>query len=71
MSNTDDDSNVVYRTINLYSPGRYIWFFADLPHLMKTRRNCIAHSGMSIYLFNKSDKMTTNDSFIEFYKTKY
>ena len=58
MSNTDD-SSVVYRTINLYSPGRYIWFFGDPSHLMKTTRNCIAHSGMSIYLFNKSNKMTT------------
>ena len=58
MSNTDD-SNVVYCTVNLYSPGRYIWFFADPPHFMKTTRNCIAHSGMSIYLLNKSSKMTT------------
>ena len=58
MSNTDD-SSVVYRTINLYSPGRYIWFFADPSHLMKTTRNCIAHSGMSICLFNKSNKLTT------------
>ena len=58
MSNTDD-SSVVYHTINLYLPGRYIWFFGDPSHLMKTTRNCIAHSGMSIYLFNKSNKMTT------------
>ena len=59
ISNADGDCSVVYRTINLHSPGRYIWFFADPPHLMKTTRNCIAHSGMSIYLFNKSNKMTT------------
>ena len=59
MSNIDDDSSVVYCTINIYSPGRYIWFFADPPYLMKTTRNCIAHSGMSIYLFNKSNKMAT------------
>ena len=56
MSNTDN-SSVVYHTINLYATGRYIWFFADPPHLMKTARNCIAHSGMSIYLFNKSNKV--------------
>ena len=58
MKNTDDDS-LVYHTINLYAPGQYIWFFADPPHLMKTTRNCIAHSGMSMYLFNKSNKMKT------------
>ena len=57
MSNTDD-SSVVYRTSNLYSPGRYIWFFADPPHLMKTIMNCITHSGTNMYLFNKSNKMT-------------
>ena len=39
------DSEVVYRTENIFHPGRYIWFFADAPHLMKTARNCIYHSG--------------------------
>ena len=39
------DSDVVYRTINIYATDRYIWFFADAPHLMKTLRNCIFHSG--------------------------
>ena len=33
------------RTINLYAPNGYIWFFADVPHLVKTVRNCIYHSG--------------------------
>ena len=59
MRNTDN-SAVVLRTINFYSPGRYIWFFPDPPYLTKSARNCIAHSGRSIYLFNKSNKMTTN-----------
>lgn len=32
---------VVYRTRNIYAPdGRYIYFFSDVPHLMKTSRNC-------------------------------
>ena len=39
------DKNVVYRTINLYSPDRFIYFFADGPHLIKTARNCLYHSG--------------------------
>ena len=39
------DSDGVYRTINIYSPDRFIRFFADAPHLIKTTRNCIYHSG--------------------------
>lgn len=37
----NQEESVVYRTINLYAPDRYIWFFADAPHLIKTVRNCI------------------------------
>ena len=33
--------NVVHRTINLYARDRYIYFFADAPHLMETTRNCV------------------------------
>lgn len=44
-----DGSEVVYRTINLYASHRYIWFFADAPHLKKTTRNCIYHSGNYVY----------------------
>ena len=40
--NTKD---VTYRKINLFEPKRYIWFFADAPHLLKTAKNCIYHSG--------------------------
>ena len=51
-----DTSNkhFVYRTINLYSGERYIWFFADAPHLMKTTRNCMYNSaiGKSRYMWN-------------------
>ena len=47
MSNIAD-VDVVYRTVNLYHPspqaGIYV-FFADAPHLMKTTRNCMYHSG--------------------------
>lgn len=37
--------DVCYRTINLYAPHRYIYFFSDAPHLIKTTRNCLLHSG--------------------------
>ena len=40
------DEDIVYRTINIYAPERFIWFFADAPHLMKTLRNCIFHSSI-------------------------
>ena len=36
---------VCYRTINLYAPHRFIYFFSDAPHLLKTTRNCLYHSG--------------------------
>ena len=44
MSNIAD-VDVVYCTVNLYHPSRCICFFADAPHLMKTTRNCMYHSG--------------------------
>ena len=47
----ESDSEIVYRTLNLYSEEkRYIYFFADAPHLMKTARNCIYHSGKILIL---------------------
>ena len=39
--------DVCYRTTNLYAPERYIYFFSDAPHLVKTARNCLYHSGSS------------------------
>ena len=41
----DPDCDIVYRTSNLFFPKRLIWFFADVPHLMKTARNGLSHSG--------------------------
>lgn len=32
-------------TINLFAPHRFVYFFADTPHLVKTTRNCLLHSG--------------------------
>ena len=42
-NNAEDD--LCYRTINLYAPHRYIYFFSDAPHLVKTTRNCLYSSG--------------------------
>ena len=37
--------DVVYKTPNIFAPSRFIFFFADSPHLMKTARNCLYNSG--------------------------
>ena len=47
----DDDMNpetdVAYRTRNLFSSteNRYLYFNSDVPHLLKTARNCLSDSG--------------------------
>ena len=41
----NSDTDVCYRTINLFAPHRFIYFFSDAPHLVKTTRNCLMHSG--------------------------
>ena len=49
------DKDVCYRTINLFAPHRFLYFFADAPHLIKTTRNCLLHSGSSTctrYMWN-------------------
>ena len=34
-----------YKTENIYAPEkRFVYFFSDVPHLMKTSRNCWSHS---------------------------
>lgn len=43
LSNNND--NVCHCTVNLYAPERYIYFFADASHLIKTTRNCLYYSG--------------------------
>ncbi len=48
--------SVVYRTVNMYAPGQYIWLFADAPHLMKTACNCLYHSSTG-----KSTRCMWND----------
>ena len=41
----DRKCDVVYKAINLFAPSRFIYFFADVPHLMKMARNCLYNSG--------------------------
>ena len=47
---TEDEMNpdvdVTYRTVNLFSPEkRFIYSISDVPHLLKTVRNCLSNSG--------------------------
>ena len=41
-------------SIYIYAKYRYIYFFCDAPHLVKTARNCLSHSrsGGSRYMWN-------------------
>ena len=42
----DSDADVIYRSKNIQTKElRFIYFFADAPHLVKTVRNCLYHSG--------------------------
>ena len=42
----DAEKAVIYRSENLFSKEkRYIHFFADAPHLIKTVLNCLSNSG--------------------------
>ena len=47
LSNEDNPDLVTFKTKNIYAPDRYIWFFCDAPHLIKTTRNCLSNSGMN------------------------
>ena len=47
--------DVVYKTLNVFAMSRFIYFFADSPHLMKTARNCLYNSGSGLcsrYMWN-------------------
>lgn len=56
-----DDGSVVFRTPNIFaSSDRFIYFFADFPHLLKTLRNNLLHSGSdthSRFMFNQGCHM--------------
>ena len=41
----DAGKYVVYRAQNIYAKEKRFIFFSDVPHLIKTSRNCIANSG--------------------------
>ena len=40
----DNKRELTYRAKNIYAPERFVYFFSDPPHLIKTARNCLANS---------------------------
>ena len=40
----NDNTDICFKTINLYARYRNIYFIGDAPHLMKTVRNCSQNS---------------------------
>ncbi len=67
LDKIDSDTScgdIIYKTLNFYADDheRYIYFFADPPHLMKTARNCLSKSGA-----NKSGRQLWNDGLYLFW----
>ena len=59
--NLDGDSGkeVIYRAKNIHAKDhRFNYFFADIPHLIKTARNCLANSGS-----NRASRFMWNSGF--------
>ena len=40
----NSNKNAVHQIVNLYCPDRFIYFFSNAPHLVKTNRNCLYNS---------------------------
>ena len=54
----DNITEVVHRSVNLFATDyRFIYFFSNAPHLMKTARNCLQHSGET----SKSTRLLWNN----------
>ena len=69
QTNAVDDS-VVYKTINIFRPDHDIYFFSDVPHLIKTCRNCLFNSGsgsFSRYMWNNG-KYLLSQHIVDDYK---
>ena len=51
----DEKDNFMHKTVNRFSPDRFIHFIADMLHLIKTAKNCLSNSGSgknSRYMWN-------------------
>ena len=54
-------------TKNIFNPRRYMWFFVDALHLMKTTRNCLYYSsrGKHARLLWNNGKLIVRKNFIK------
>ena len=52
------DRGIDYKTRNPFSPDRYIYFFCDPPHLLKTAHNCFSNS----YSHSKNRKLQVSST---------
>ena len=66
--------DVTYRTINMFSPDkRFLYFIADVPHLLKTARNCLSNSGsgkLTRYMWNGGKYLLWNHISDLFYEDR-
>ena len=53
VTKEDMKNGIVYRTRNRYSHDRFIYLMSDVPHLIKTTRNCwySSRSGGARYMW--------------------
>ena len=58
----DVDGDVIYKVHNVFATTRFIYFFADACHLMKTARNCLYNSGSG----SRSRLMWNNGRYLMF-----
>lgn len=59
-----DGTDLVYKTKNPFAEDeRFIYFFADAPHLIKTARNCLWKSGSNSsarYMWNDGELISSD-----------
>ena len=56
----ENERDLVYKAPNIHAENRNIFFFSDAPHLVKTSRNCLFHSGSgrhTRYMWNNGQDM--------------
>jgi len=65
-------SGVIFDTLNIYSLDRPLYFMTDLPHLLKTIRNCFSNSGAhkNTRMLMKNSEHITWKTIIACYKSE-
>ena len=67
----EPDIKIKYRLLNPFSAEkRYIYFFSDPPHLMKTTRNCFYNPRRELEVIYNNNKNNNNNIFAPLCSTK-